>query len=32
MGQEGGDWEFYQDIQPEKDGLWDLLYDLNNQL
>lgn len=32
MAQEGGDWEFYQDIQPEKDGLWDLLYDLNNQL
>lgn len=32
MGQYGSDWELYQDIQPEKDSLWDLLYDLNNQL
>jgi hypothetical protein len=30
--QEGGDWETYQEIQPEKDALWDLITDLNNQL
>lgn len=30
--QEGNDWEFYQTIQPEKNMLWDMLYDLNNQL
>jgi hypothetical protein len=26
------DYEFYQEIQPQKDLLWDMLYDLNNQL
>jgi hypothetical protein len=30
--QEGGDWEFYSDIQSEKAPLWDMLYDMNNQL
>jgi chromosome segregation ATPase len=30
--QEGEDWMFYQSIQPEKSLLWDMLYDLNNQL
>lgn len=30
--EEGGDYELYMDIQPEKSQLWDMLYDLNNQL
>jgi hypothetical protein len=30
--QTGNDWEFFQTIQPQKNLLWDMLYDLNNQL
>lgn len=26
------DYEFFMQIQPEKDHLWDMLYNLNNQL
>lgn len=30
--QRGEDYEFYMSIQPEKQQLWDMLFDLNNQL
>lgn len=30
--QKGEDYEFFQQIQPEKNLLWDMLEDLNNQL
>jgi len=30
--QKGADYEFHLELQPEKDGLWDLLASLNDQL